>query len=96
MFYSWFKKSFCQIKNIKLNKLKLAKQSIYFEQNIMRNCVPKIKPRFYGGFNKNSLNKDNSIKIKNLFKKNIKKLNDNLVLIYTGINRTAHKIANSM
>ena len=28
-------------------------------------------------------------------KKNIKKLNENLILIYTGINRTAHKIANS-
>ena len=37
----------------------------------------------------------NSIKIKKISsKKNIKKLNDNLILIYTGINRTAHKIAN--
>ena len=39
MFYSWFNAGFNQIKNIKLNKSKLAKQSIYFEQNIMREIV---------------------------------------------------------
>ena len=32
--------------------------------------------------------------LKKFFTKNIKKLNDNLMLIYTGISRTAHKIAN--
>ncbi len=86
-----------QIKNIKLNKSKLAKQSIYFEQNIMREIVGSQDQTSasYGGFNKILFNKDNSIKIKKISsKKNIKKLNDNLILIYTGINRTAHKIAN--
>ena len=86
-----------QIKNIKLNKSKLAKQSIYFEQNIMREIVGSQDQTSasYGGFNKILFNKDNSIKIKKISsKKNIKKLNDNLVLIYTGINRTAHQIAN--
>ena len=86
-----------QIKNIKLNKSKLAKQSIYFEQNIMREIVGSQDQTSasYGGFNKILFNKDNSIKIKKISsKKNIKKLNDTLILIYTGINRTAHKIAN--
>ena len=48
----------------------------------------------YGGFNKIVFNKNGSIntkKIKSI--KNLKKLNRNLVLIYTGINRTAHYIA---
>ena len=49
----------------------------------------------FGGFNKILFNKDNSIKVKKIkHNKNIKKLNQNLILIYTGINRTAHKIAN--
>ena len=48
----------------------------------------------FGGFNKIIFNKNNSIKVKISVNKNIKKLNENLVLIYTGINRTAHKIAN--
>ena len=86
-----------QMKNIKLNKLKLAKQSIHFEQNVMKEIVGSQDQTSasYGGFNKITFNKDNSIKIKKISsKKNIKKLNDNLILIYTGINRTAHKIAN--
>ena len=87
----------CQIKNIKLNKSKLASKSIHFEQNVMKEIVGSQDQTSasYGGFNKIIFNKDNSIKIKKISsKKNIKKLNDNLVLIYTGINRTAHKIAN--
>ena len=86
-----------QMKNIKLNKLKLAKQSIHFEQNVMKEIVGSQDQTSasYGGFNKITFNKDNSIKIKKISsKKNIKKLNENLILIYTGINRTAHKIAN--
>ncbi len=86
-----------QIKNIKLNKSKLASQSIHFEQNVMKEIVGSQDQTSasYGGFNKITFNKDNSIKIKKISsKKNIKKLNDNLILIYTGINRTAHKIAN--
>ena len=87
----------CQIKNIKLNKSKLASKSIHFEQNVMKEIVGSQDQTSasYGGFNKITFNKDNSIKIKKISsKKNIKKLNENLILIYTGINRTAHKIAN--
>ena len=49
----------------------------------------------FGGFNKIIFKKNNSISVKRISSnKNLKKLNDNLLLIYTGINRTAHKIAN--
>ena len=90
-------KALCQIKNIKLNKSKLASQSIHFEQNVMKEIVGSQDQTSasFGGFNKITFNKNNSIKIKKISsKKNIKKLNENLILIYTGINRTAHKIAN--
>ena len=86
-----------QIKNIKLNKSKLTKKSIHFEQNIMKEIVGSQDQTSasYGGFNKITFNKEGSIKIKRISsKKNLKKLNENLILIYTGINRTAHKIAN--
>ena len=86
-----------KIKNIKLSKSTLAKKSIHFEQNIMKEVVGSQDQTSasYGGFNKILFNKNNSIKIQKIIsKKNIKKLNQNLILIYTGINRTAHKIAN--
>ena len=47
----------------------------------------------YGGFNRILFNKTIPSMLKEFLQK-ILKLNDNLVLIYTGINRTAHKIAN--
>ena len=62
----------CQIKNIKLTKSKLAKKSIYFEQNVMKEIVGSQDQTSasYGGFNKITFNKDNSIKIKkDFFKK---------------------------
>ena len=50
----------------------------------------------FGGFNKIIFNKTGSIKVKKISSNNnIDKLNNNLILIYTGINRTAHKIANN-
>ena len=90
--------SLYKIKKINLNKLKLAKKSIYFEQKIMNEVVGSQDQTSaaFGGFNKIIFNKDNSIQVKKISSnKNIKKLNDNLILIYTGINRTAHKIANN-
>ena len=86
-----------RIKNIDLSKANLAKKSIYFEQNVMKEVVGSQDQTSasYGGFNKIIFNKNNSIKVKKIsLNKNIKKLNQNLILIYTGINRTAHKIAN--
>ena len=86
-----------RIKNIKLNKLELAKKSIYFEQKVMGEVVGSQDQTSasFGGFNKITFNKNNSISVKKIpFTKNIQKLNNNLMLIYTGISRTAEKIAN--
>jgi D-glycero-alpha-D-manno-heptose-7-phosphate kinase len=86
-----------RIKDVKLNKLELAKKSIYFEQKVMGEVVgyQDQTSASFGGFNKIIFNKNNNISVKKIpFTKNIQKLNDNLMLIYTGISRTAEKIAN--
>tara|TARA_Y100001970_G_C14247447_1_gene869341 strand:+ start:3580 stop:4575 length:996 start_codon:yes stop_codon:yes gene_type:complete len=86
-----------RIKDIKLNKLELAKKSIYFEQKVMGEVVGSQDQTSasFGGFNKIIFNKNNNISVKKIpFTKNIQKLNNNLMLIYTGISRTAEKIAN--
>lgn len=86
-----------EIKKKNISKANLAKKSIHFEQQIMNEVVgsqDQIAASF-GGFNKITFNKNkfNLKKIKN--NKNVKKLENNLILIYTGIHRTAHKIAAS-
>ena len=86
-----------EIKKKNISKANLAKKSIHFEQKIMNEVVgsqDQIAASF-GGFNKITFNKNkfNLKKIKN--NKNVKKLENNLILIYTGIHRTAHKIAAS-
>ncbi len=86
-----------RIKDVKLNKLELAKKSIYFEQKVMGEVVGSQDQTSasFGGFNKIIFNKNNNISVKKIpFTNNMKKLNNNLMLIYTGINRTAEKIAN--
>jgi len=86
-----------RIKKINLTKSKLAKKSIHFEQKVMREVVGSQDQTSasFGGFNKIIFNKNSSISVKKISsKKNLNKLNENLILIYTGINRTAHKIAN--
>ena len=86
-----------RIKDVKLNKLELAKKSIYFEQKVMGEVVGSQDQTSasFGGFNKIIFNKNNNISVKKIpFTKNIQKLNNNLMLIYTGISRTAEKIAN--
>ncbi len=90
--------SLCRIKNIKLTKSKLANKSIHFEQKIMKEVVGSQDQTSasFGGFNKIIFNKNGSINVKKIVSnRNLKKLNENLILIYTGINRTAHKIANN-
>ena len=86
-----------EIKKRNISKNYLAKKSIFFEQKLMREVVGSQDQiaASYGGFNKIIFKKKNFVikKIKN--NKNLKKLENNLVLIYTGINRTAHKIASS-
>ena len=89
-------KALYKIKNTEISNIDLTKRSIYFEQNIMNEIVGSQDQAVatYGGFNKIIFNKNGSINIKKIkFTKNLKLLNRNLVLIYTGINRTAHYIA---
>lgn len=91
-------KALYKIKNQDLTKKILAKKTIEFEQKIMKEVVGSQDQTIasYGGFNKIIFNKNNNIQVKKLSSnKNIKELNKNLVLIYTGISRTAHKIANT-
>ena len=89
-------KALYELKNKKISKIELAKKTINFEQKIMKEIVGSQDQvaASIGGFNKIKFNKNNSLKIKKIYNnKNIINLEKNLILIYTGINRTAHKIA---
>ena len=90
---------FNHLKNKKVSKKKLAINSIYFEQKILNEVVGSQDQiaATYGGFNKIVFKKNGSFVIKPLGIKNktIKKLNKNLLLVYTGYKRTAHHIAKS-
>ena len=91
-------KALYKIKNKDLSKNELARKTIHFEQKIMKEVVGSQDQTItsYGGFNKIIFSKNNKIQVQKIsFNKNIRSLNKNLVLIYTGINRTAHKIANT-
>ncbi len=87
------------LKKIKLNKKNLAKKSIFFEQKILNEVVGSQDQiaATYGGFNKIIFKKNGTFSIKQLSIKNktIRKLNSNLLLVYTGYKRTAHHIAKS-
>ena len=81
-----------------LSSIQLAKRAIHFEQKIMNEVVGSQDQiaASIGGFNKIIFKKKNEFLIKKISKKeNVKKLEKNLVLIYTGINRIAHKIAST-
>ena len=87
------------LKNKKINKKILAKSSIHFEQNILKETVGSQDQiaAAYGGFNNIKLNHKgdfsvNKIKIE---KKDLIKFNENLVLLYTGVKRTANDVANT-
>ena len=83
-------------KKLNFSQKKLAQKSIFFEKNILREYVgiqDQISASM-GGFNKIDIKKDGSFTLKNInLKNNIKELNKNLVLVFTGINRTASEIA---
>ncbi len=83
-------------KKIKISKLNLAKKSIFFEQKILNEVVgiqDQISASF-GGFNKIHIEKNGVFKIKKFKIDNkIKQLNKNLLLLFTGIYRTANEIA---
>ena len=83
------------LQNKHLTRYELARQTIIFEQNFMKETVGSQDQiaAAVGGFNKIKFNTNGSFEIKRIPNKNLKKLNDNLLLIYTGIQRKAHNIA---
>ena len=86
-----------EINSKRVSKKNLAKKTIYFEQKIMGEIVGSQDQiaASYGGFNKIFFGKKN-FRVQNIKRtSNMNKLENNLILIYTGINRTAHKIASS-
>ena len=79
----------------KLKPIDLAKKAIFFERNTLKECVGYQDQIFsaMGGFSKIEISKNNKIKLsryKNC--KLIKKIQDNLFLVFTGIKRSANKI----
>ena len=86
-----------KLKKKKISQLNLAKKTIFFEQNIMKETVGSQDQiaASIGGFNKIKFLKNEKIVIKKITSKNLQKLNSNLLLIYTGIQRDAHTIANN-
>ena len=87
------------LKGINIDKKKLASQSIYFEQKILKEVVGSQDQvaAAYGGFNKIRFFSNGNFKVSPIKAINSKqnKLNENFVLLYTGIKRTAHHIAKS-
>lgn len=84
------------LQNKKLSAKKLAKLAIYIEQKIMKeNCGSQDQIwAAYGGINFINFYKDNSFKVSklNISKKKIDLLNDNLILIYTGLHRFSDNV----
>lgn len=81
------------------NKHKLAKESIYLEQKVLKETVGSQDQVLaaYGGFNLISFYKNGEITLKpvTISSKRIKELQNHLMLFYTGIARTASDIAKS-
>ena len=84
------------LKNIDLSPRKLAKLAIHIEQNVMKeNCGSQDQIwAAYGGINFINFNKNDTFKVTklNLSKKKIEDLNNNLVLIYTGLHRFSDNV----
>lgn len=81
------------------NKAKLANESIYLEQKVMRETVGSQDQILasYGGFNLINFSKNGQFSIKpiTLSSGRIEELQSNLMLFYTGIERTAADVAKS-
>lgn len=77
----------------------LAKKSIHFEQNVLRETVGSQDQvaASYGGFNIINFKKNGSFTVENLIKDDVQLeiLSENLLLVYTDLSRTANWIANS-
>ncbi len=81
-----------------LNQKELAKKSIFVEQKILKDVVGSQDQiaATYGGFNRIYFKKNGLFNLKKIKKNsNLKSLENNLILIYTSISRTAHHIASS-
>ena len=81
----------------KINKYELAKKSIFFEHDVMKEIVG-VQDQIassYGGFNQIKISKNGEFKLKkiNLSKKNRDNLNNNLILMFSNKQRIADKIA---
>ena len=81
----------------KIKKKMLAQKSIHFEQKILKDVVGSQDQvaATYGGFNKITFKTGGGFNVHpiSIKKKTLDKLNRNLLLVYTGIRRTAHDIA---
>ena len=81
----------------KIKKKMLAQKSIHFEQKILKDVVGSQDQvaAAYGGFNKITFKTGGGFNVHpiSIKKKTLDKLNRNLLLVYTGIRRTAHDIA---
>lgn len=80
-----------------ISKKKLAEEAIYVEQKLIKENVGSQDQTFaaYGGFNKIEFLQNGEIIVTPVIakKEKIKKLENNLVLFFTGISRTADKVA---
>ena len=91
-------KAIISINKKEISQQNLGKKAIFFEQNVLNEVVGSQDQiaASVGGLNKIKFNKNGSIKVKKIKQNNkLKKLEKNLLLIYTSINRTAHEIASS-
>jgi len=82
-----------------IKKKQLAEKSIHFEQKVLRQIVGSQDQiaAAYGGFNKIVFKTGRGFSVFpfSLKRKKIQKLNKNLLLVYSGLTRTAHQIAKS-
>ena len=83
--------------NRDIKGINLAYKTIIFEQKIMKETVGSQDQvaASVGGFNKINFLKNDRVIIKKILSNNLKKLNSNLLLLYTGIQRNADTIANN-
>lgn len=87
------------LKKINMSKVELAKKSIFIEQRILNEIVglqDQVATAF-GGFNYLEFEKNCQFKVKkiNFNNKVLQKLNNNLFLVFTGLDRRANVIARS-
>ena len=85
------------LQNKNITKKDLANKSLYFEQNILKEIVGSQDQiaASYGGFNSIKFFKNGQFKVDKIkiSKKNKEKLSNRLILLYTGVQRTAQNIA---